>query len=827
MIRLEGLTICEFRGIRRLTISLNGSNFAVCGPNGTGKSGIVDAIEFGLTGNISRLSGKGTGGISVKDHAPHVDSRNNPDRARVIMQITIPTIQKTVSIERTVKDPFNPTIRPNDPDVLAVLAQVAVHPEVVLSRRELIRYVISTPGDRAKEVQALLQLNEVETLRTVLQKIANSCQREINPLKREREQAKEQLLRALGLPTLNSEKLLQAVNERRNILALGPIEVLTPTTSLRDGLVSANTAVAPPRIAKAQAIADVQYLREKLSDIQSTPIAALFAVASTELSGLIADSALLQNISREKFLQTALGLIDADGCPVCDTPWEPLDLKKHISDKIKRFDEASRKRAIAEKKVEPAIAIFTDLSAALEKVELYGQLLKPKIDISTIRDLRITLGTRLKSLLAFLPLSESISALEKLSFTPGILATVTSIETGIASIPEPTKQDAARDYLTVCHERLEAYRGIALRLKQAEERASLTKTISDTYGKISTGVLNGIYKEVEKEFSELYRFINKDDESGFSALLTPDTGKLGFEVDFYGRGYFPPGAYHSEGHQDGMGICLYLALMRYQFGKSFTIAVLDDVLMSVDAGHRREVCRLLKERFPDTQFILTTHDPIWLKHMRTVGLVSSKATMAFRTWNVDRGPTEWEDRDVWEEIRDLAKKNEIRASAALLRHYLEYISGEICHYTRAPVEFRGDAQFQLGDLLPAAIGRFKKLLKEGKQAADSWGKTNESAAISEREKEFTALVAQSQVENWQINPAVHYNEWENLQTADFLPVIDSFYQLIQGFVCLNPKCGGIFYLLPERGPREELRCSCGGLVINLRKRQQQSKAEAA
>lgn len=59
-----------------------------------------------------------------------------------------------------------------------------------------------------------------------------------------------------------------------------------------------------------------------------------------------------------------------------------------------------------------------------------------------------------------------------------------------------------------------------------------------------------------------------------------------------------------------MGLCLYLALMKHTLGDRFTFAVLDDVLMSVDAGHRREVCRLLKSEFPRTQFILTTHDRV-------------------------------------------------------------------------------------------------------------------------------------------------------------------------------------------------------------------------
>lgn len=89
MIRIEQISIREFRGIRDLTLTLDGENFAACGPNGTGKSGIVDAIEFGLTGNISRLSGRGTGNLSVRQHGPHVDSQNKPDLATVTIHVTI------------------------------------------------------------------------------------------------------------------------------------------------------------------------------------------------------------------------------------------------------------------------------------------------------------------------------------------------------------------------------------------------------------------------------------------------------------------------------------------------------------------------------------------------------------------------------------------------------------------------------------------------------------------------------------------------------------------------------------------------------------------
>ena len=170
--------------------------------------------------------------------------------------------------------------------------------------------------------------------------------------------------------------------------------------------------------------------------------------------------------------------------------------------------------------------------------------------------------------------------------------------------------------------------------------------------------------------------INREDEEQFTSKLTSAPAKLSFDVDFYGRGLYPPGAYHSEGHQDGMGLCLYLALMKHTLGDKFTFAVLDDVLMSVDTGHRREVCRLLKSEFPKTQFIVTTHDRVWLQYMKTENLISR--SQLFGGWNVDSRPRVWNDNDIWTEIQNELDKGEVPKAAQLLRRYLEYTATSTC-----------------------------------------------------------------------------------------------------------------------------------------------------
>ena len=194
--------------------------------------------------------------------------------------------------------------------------------------------------------------------------------------------------------------------------------------------------------------------------------------------------------------------------------------------------------------------------------------------------------------------------------------------------------------------------------KRAEDVAKIGKLTYATYCDVAEEHMTELYAAVENDFSNFYRKINGNDESEFKAKFEPAEGKLDLEVAFYNRGMFPPGAYHSEGHQDGMGVCLYLALMKRLLGSRFRVAVLDDVVMSVDQDHRKQFCQLLKARFPDTQFIITTHDKVWAKQMQTEGLVDSKSGIAFHSWSVQTGPIFEQTTEVWDQIeRDLAKND--------------------------------------------------------------------------------------------------------------------------------------------------------------------------
>jgi recombinational DNA repair ATPase RecF len=816
VIRIQALLIEEFRGIHKLTLSPNGQNFAICGPNGTGKSGVVDALEFAVTGAVTRLTGHRTSGITLKTHGPHVDLRDKPDRARVVLTAFIPSVKKTVTLDRRVNAPNDPTISPNEPDIVAVVKELANHPEFALSRREIIKYVLAAPGDRSKEVQALLRLDRVEKIRQSFQSINNGCKTRLKQVDQAAEDAQTQLLRALGIPSLKKEQILEAVNKRRTTLGLDPLTDLTADTSLKTGLGGGAAPSTRQKISKQQALGDVAALLAQLNDPEPKAVADSREAIVATLQKLLDSPSLLKSLRREAFLRSGLDLFDDPVCPFCENDWDLEALRTQVQARLAEAKEATEIKEVLEKTATPLTTAMQELEALAGTVAGHSKNLLTPVVTTDLIQWTESLRKRRANVFSLEDPGRTIAecSVEYRQMPDSALQVINDIHAAVNGLPDPSKEDEARDYLTLAQERLETYREAKRLQERAKQDGELAQNVFDAYNTSSNGILAQIYKNVEKDFSDYYRVINQDDEAEFEGKLTPSLGKLGFDVDFYGRGFFPPGAYHSEGHQDSMGLCLYLALMKHTLGKNFTFAILDDVLMSVDAGHRREVCTLLKTKFPETQFLMTTHDPIWLQHMTTEQLITSKSCVHFRKWTVDDGPIVWEGGEIWEEIERDLDHDDVPGAAGTLRRYLEYISGLLSHKLRANIEYRGDAQYDLGELLPAVIAAWKRLLSRAQESANSWNKKDEVALLSLRQQDFKEKVAKSNVEQWTINKSVHWNEWAQLKKQDFTPVVEAFKNLLACFRCES--CNGLLYVSPPKGEKEILRCDCGASSLNLK-----------
>ncbi len=815
MIQIESVTIRELRGIRELEIQPNRKNFVVSGPNGSGKSGVVDAIQFALTGEISRLTGKGTGGLTLHRHGPHVDRRDNPAVAEVSLGVYVPDTNESAVLTRNVKTAKRFRLEPEDAAIRAVIEEVAQHPELSLSRREIIKYIIVEAGQRSKEIQTLLKLEEIGAIRGVVKTVGNKLSITHRIAKEKVRDADDALRRHLDLTELSAEGILAAVNPQRRILGLPEIGTLKADTRLSPGLMQ---GVAQPAFHTQSALRDVLALQDAQAGFPTLgkeKAARLLA----DLQVLDSDPVLLEAITRRSFVERGLALVEGARCPLCDMDWEDEEqLKAHLKAKLAKSKEAE---TLQKRLLDNGAAIANHarrVAALIGAVELVARTESPEgftAYLSRWSEELIALAGKLGTV-------DDIGA-QRARLEGGWIAAPASLTAQlerlaeiISAKPDQSASMAAHSFLTLAEDRLTACQTAQREERRAGKAVEAGRVVYNSYCDASEEYLGALYDAVEDDFSAYYREINADDEGGFEARLEPAEGKLDLEVAFYDKGMYPPGAYHSEGHQDGMGVCLYLALMRRQLGDRFRFAVLDDVVMSVDQGHRKEFCRLLKTRFPDTQFIITTHDKVWAKQMQTEGLVDSKGGVAFHSWSLQTGPIVEEVVGVWEKVDADIAKNDIDTAAARLRRHLEYIAGELADRLGAKPVYRGDYSYDLGDLLPAVIGRYGELLRLAAKAANAWNDDDAKAAVETIKAAWSQALAKYGGENWVINKAIHYNEWVDFSKPEFRDVVDAFKTLLMQLRCPNAGCESWLYVTPRKGDPEALRCPCGAVNVNLR-----------
>ncbi len=816
MIRIESVHIEEVRGIRKQPLAMNRANFVISGPNGSGKSGVVDAIQFALTGEIGRLRGSGTGDLKLADHGPHVDKRDYPGASYVKVDAFIPSLARSASITRTIARPKQPTIVPNEPAIVAIFDEMARHPEITLSRREVIKFILSEAGQRSRDVQVLLKLDDIDVVRATLKTTENKLNAAYSTAKAQADAAQESLKRHLDLPELRTDEILVAVNARRRVLGMPEIGELTSTTAFSAGIGdTAATAVAAQT--KESALRDVKALLDAIAVGIEVPTVESVNTALEGIQRITENPALLASIKRRSFVESGLDLVDGPECPLCDVQWDVEALRSHLREKLSESQAALGIRDGLLGSGGAISAEITRLRALIQEVSKIGEAEQELITLlerwsTDLRDF------------AFKLLSVDGLVESKPRLQTGWAATPTAVASGlemtrqrISARPDRTAAGEARDFLVLAQERLTTWQRAGREASEKAAAAARGKVAYKAYCDVAEAALLGLYSEVEKDFRDHYRLINQDDEKGFHAKLEPANGRLGLLVDFYGRGMFPPGAYHSEGHQDGMGVCLYLALMKRVLGNDFSLAILDDVVMSVDSMHRRQFCRLLKAHFPDTQFIITTHDQVWARQMRTEGLVAPNALVAFHGWSVETGPILDEVTEVWDRIAEDLKRNDVPTAAGRLRRHLEYVAADLADNLAAKVPFRGDGSYDMGELLQAVIGRQGELLKRAEKAARSWRNVDDEAKATWFQKNRADCLAACQGEQWIINKAIHYNEWADLSRQDFQPVVTAFRGLLGLFRCGKPACDSWMALTPRVDP-VDLRCICGSLRLNLREK---------
>lgn len=176
------------------------------------------------------------------------------------------------------------------------------------------------------------------------------------------------------------------------------------------------------------------------------------------------------------------------------------------------------------------------------------------------------------------------------------------------------------------------------------------------------------------------------------------------------------------------------------------------------------------------------------------------------------GPRVLAEEDLWERIQSDLLRDDVPSAAHRLRRGSEAYFADVCDAIWAPVRFRLSGRIELGDLVPAAMARYRELLKQAKAAANSWGRQDTVVALADVESTSGQVFNRSQVEQSAVNENVHV--WADFRPADLTPVVEAFADLFDVFRC--SACGTLLRVMAEGANPASLQCSCGTTAWNLR-----------
>jgi len=816
-VRLIELEVNNVRGIRHLIIKPDGGNVVIWGSNGSGKSAVVDAVDFLLTGRMSRLTGKGTGDIKLEVHGVHIDCK--PCEASVRAIIALPNHERPVEVKRCMDKPgVLQCGNPKDQQALAPILSVALRGQHVLTRREILKYITAEPGDRAQGIQTILDLKDIEKLRETLVKVEHECEKAFDAMQVGLTSAVGEVTAITGEKIYTVAGTLNHINEKRKILGAPEIRELQSHAVKKD--------VAPQNALRAERVVNTVQLKldiDAITAFQSEEnlgkLAKTDANLRAEIQTIKSSPLLLKSLKRLNVINLGMELLDEDGaCPLCDTSWPPGKLREHLEEHVRDAKTAGQCETRIAALCGTLSTSLANTASRVNSVVAAADEIGPGDDNTLLKSwvggiqetIRCLANPIDKYDTAIMTSTRFVQTLKMTDCIPLLTRVLQSVE---AKFPKTTPEMDAWDTLTKLETRLNSLEQIKKKLLNKRLIHKRAVTLSENFLLARDATLQGLYDSVRDRFVGLYLKIHGADEAAFKARIKPEGAGIDFKVDFYERGDHPPHAMHSEGHQDSMGLCLYLALAERLTKGIVDLIILDDVVMSVDADHRRNICDVLSTSFPSNQFLITTHDRTWANQLRITKVVNSNGMVHFYNWHVATGPQIDSDSDIWGRIAQDLLKGDVSGAAGKLRQNGEQYFAMACDALQAPVVFKINGTYDLGNVLDGAIGQYNRLLHKAAASAQSWGKAEDVQRLREFNSVAQSIYARTNAEKWPMNPAVHHTSWENLSKADFQPVVDAFRDLYGVFTC--GKCGTLLHVVSTGLRQDAVVCDCHQVNWNL------------
>ena len=776
--RLMRLEIQNFRGIGILLgLNVASSSHArpgwvlLVGENGTGKSSIVDALEYLVHGRLAHLKRQ-----DVKELVSlrfHLDTESG-------LETVIRALWRVPGHSGPLEwSAFYPYDKSSDiPEVLQDIKLQCKARPFILRRAQILDFVNAKGADRRKQIANLLDLQEIEKIDQAWGKVKNEARKAAKQAQSEVKQLSQRLIQREEM-----------VNQLLQDLGEVPLQKASPQTILRRLYQRQNQA----QFAREREIARLQGVVDDLDDLQSRGQEALSRAKAwaEEAAKFQREAQAAAEVILMRLLENGLQWLEEKkpaSCPLCGQPIEYETVLVHVREEHQRLAalkeqqeqlEQGRKTLVTQWAQFQAMCrskqgtfpseVGPTIEALCHETEGFHQALQKKLLQVPFEGMAQAFEVLQRNLDALKAQQEQLKgSLETLRKTlqSTSLSEQKQIERALKGLQEIVSLQSR------LHE---------AQAKQArwQQRADFASKTHKAFLESRDEFLNDVLGQIEDLFNVYWERLHP--EEGVKHAMVASAKKVGLTSkmqvgDEEKDGH--PLTFLSEGHLDTLGLTIFLAFTK-TFNQDLPFLVLDDVLTTVDHGHRQRVARLLAEEFADWHLILTTHDRLWGEQLRATAQAYGIPVTFYRMrpWDPITGVSvePW-DRDPWEYYCEIAEKMPALAIAGAGRE-LEKFLNLMRRMLRIAVPANLSDHYTIGELWDGFRSWVKKYWP--KSIPEEW---EESVPSNEDLlRELQEVETLWRMRNWS---GAHYNEWaDSVTSAEAKEFITAIERLVNRFRC--------------------------------------------
>ncbi|WP_247320966.1 AAA family ATPase [Bradyrhizobium sp. 141] len=604
---------------------------AIFAPNGSGKSSVIDALEFMFSkdGTLERL-----GQRTINNQAgPVALAHNLAEEAKIAPAVTIGVVSG--------KDATNGSRsaigakRPMPAVATTVNACFAVPP--IIRGHTLRTFVeIHTPEQRYTDVANWLQLGPLVEV-----------QKNIRALRTQVKAASEDGTALQHVDTQLARETAQVVKawDSAAILAYANMSVLAPLDAAL--VLAALTAGDPAYLeleARAKAeenkigLAGLRQIRNvaaalwtEVTDAESGETVASGAIPTFDaavgaLSAAVAEEAEERGKAASTMFQAlwkaAEPLFAEDApapavCPVCETPVADTAagsaeaIRRHIAKHLEELADYAGAKKVLDAAKTAATKAHTQLVAALpgliglvgdDEAELKADLIAYQAGIAGWPQAGVPASADIVASIAKL-----LAALDQ------AIVDIESKQGDHTYIRAKTKIDRLLE--------LQSERDLALRTRA--QRGKLSDALTAQATIISAEIrkkVQALLDKLQTPMNDIYELIQGAGAAPIRLELPAedDTNqqRLNLLIDFAkNRTGVQPGGYLSDSQIHSVALALRMAAIQ-QFNVGAPIIALDDIVTSYDADHRRTIAGLIATMFGGSQILIATHDERFFNYLK-------------------------------------------------------------------------------------------------------------------------------------------------------------------------------------------------------------------